>query len=522
MPARYSKGPTRPTTPAPSCCACAAAPAAAAATAPSAARSTSTAPASRSPTAAPQRPRSPAARCSPAAGGAAPRHSSSTAVDNIGIQAARARIDGAVAGGAGRACNFGQKVPCSNGSTSLAVPTAGLADGSHQVSGEAVDASGNVSGAVGRTVNIDNTAPTQPLELQACRRLRAGARRTSFSWRGAIRRSASRRSPARGFSCARASPANASPQARARARARCVLGGRGGRGADDDQGPQAAKPRPVGPQAVADRLGRQPAAGQRGRDQRARLRRHSADRAGLRRSRPERPGARARCSASDAVSGLASAAIEVRRDGQNAWQPLSDAGRPRAVRRRSSTTRHCRRACTSCARGWLTRRDWRLRPTARRTADPAVVRLPIRAREPAARRPPRASPLPRRALTSSLPLPLGEKAEAQRRTRDAPVRALDGRRQGDARHAGWRCGGGWISIGAGWKRIGAVTTSRTGRFSYRAAPRAGSHDPLPLPGHEHDPRTQRRRRAARARRDDVAAAPSQRAQRRATSPSAGA
>ena len=57
--------------------------------------------------------------------------------DNIGIQAARARIDGALAGGSGRACNFGQKVPCSNGSTSFAVPTRGLSDGSHQVSASA-------------------------------------------------------------------------------------------------------------------------------------------------------------------------------------------------------------------------------------------------------------------------------------------------------------------------------------------------------------------------------------------------
>ena len=149
------------------------------------------------------------------------------ATDNIGIAEASVLVDGVKQGRTPRSCSYGQKVPCSSGATSLQVPTAGLADGPHTVQGEAVDASGNAGQSASATVYIDNTPPTQPLDLQ----LTGGA-----GWRADNAFELSWRDPSQSFApiagaayqLCPSTPQDADQQTKAKAQAKCVLGSRTG------------------------------------------------------------------------------------------------------------------------------------------------------------------------------------------------------------------------------------------------------------------------------------------------------
>lgn len=85
-----------------------------------------------------------------------------SASDNVGIRATHLYVDGARKDDLDRACDFTQRVPCSNLSYArYTVDTQALTDGTHQVRVEAVDTAGNAQ-SVTRTIHVDNHAPAIP------------------------------------------------------------------------------------------------------------------------------------------------------------------------------------------------------------------------------------------------------------------------------------------------------------------------------------------------------------------------
>ena len=88
-----------------------------------------------------------------------------TANDTAGIKNVTAAIDGTLSDFARAGCNYSQKVPCP-GDTSggLSVRTGGLSDGSHQLVVSAIDSGDNGSSDT-RTIKVDNSAPAAPISL---------------------------------------------------------------------------------------------------------------------------------------------------------------------------------------------------------------------------------------------------------------------------------------------------------------------------------------------------------------------
>lgn len=384
--------------------------------------------------------------------------------DNIGIREARALVDGSRVANAGRDCRYGEKVPCSNGPTSLAVPTRGLADGSHEVSGEAVDASGNVAQSPGVTVHVDNTAPTQPLDLAVAGA--AGWRAVNvfkLSWRNPLQRFA----PIAGvrYQLCPSLPVGADQQSRVRAQARCVQGGRDGIRLTAINNLKLPSPGLWDLKLwLLDSAGNQlPASA----DEIDGLGFDDTPPSGLAfvDSDPQDP-ARVRLQASDAVSGLASGAIEVRRYGQNAWQPLST-----RVTSRGATAfmddevlpkgLYFLRARVADAAG--------LEASTDRKADgqPATIKLPIRLASHlrAGRRADRRCRGERSHRRCRYRLARKPKLQVGRATRLYGRLTVAGKAMPATQLDVWRR----VDLqGAKWTRIGMVSTSRTGRFSYRA------------------------------------------------------
>jgi hypothetical protein len=81
------------------------------------------------------------------------------ALDNVGVRVARAVINGISRGVQARPCNFALRVPCPNGTDSVAVDTRFLSDGVQPLHVRAEDAAGNWSDSAPLPVRIDNTAP---------------------------------------------------------------------------------------------------------------------------------------------------------------------------------------------------------------------------------------------------------------------------------------------------------------------------------------------------------------------------
>jgi len=87
------------------------------------------------------------------------------ASDNSGIQSTRLLVDGREGVLSSRTCDNSRAVPCPNGAGNLYLNTSeGLADGAHTVTVQATDAAGNVAG-LERPLLIDNTAPGQVRDL---------------------------------------------------------------------------------------------------------------------------------------------------------------------------------------------------------------------------------------------------------------------------------------------------------------------------------------------------------------------
>jgi hypothetical protein len=81
------------------------------------------------------------------------------ALDNVGVRAVRPVVGGILDGGLTRSCNYALRVPCPNGSGTVAINTAKLAEGSQPMALQAEDAAANLGASAPITVRIDNTAP---------------------------------------------------------------------------------------------------------------------------------------------------------------------------------------------------------------------------------------------------------------------------------------------------------------------------------------------------------------------------
>ena len=71
------------------------------------------------------------------------------AVDNTGVADTTIAVDGVTQGQIARTCDYSQRVPCPSGVTGYPLPTTLFADGPHQVTASATDASGNAGAVVG-------------------------------------------------------------------------------------------------------------------------------------------------------------------------------------------------------------------------------------------------------------------------------------------------------------------------------------------------------------------------------------
>ena len=199
----------------------------------------------------------------------------------------------------------------------------------------------------------------------------------------------------------------------------------------------------------------------------------------------------------DAISGVAAGAIEVRRDGQAAWQPLptqvtatglsaavDDEALPKGL--------YFLRARAVDAAGLEASNDRALR------RQPGHDQAPDPARQPRQRRPPRPTHAARgRGKRRSCRYRLATKPTVRvgRATRLYGRLTVAGKAMPGAPIEVWR----QLRLdGAGWVRIGTRHDLADRPVLLPRAPRPGALDPLPLPGHADDPRPQRRRRAARA------------------------
>ena len=328
--------------------------------------------------------RSPAARCSPAAGRAALQTLVVDGSDNIGIQSARALIDGS-------ACRQRDAAVHASGRRSRARTARrrsrsrprGSPTARTRCRGEVVDATGQRRLAPAARRSTSTTPPpTQPLDVAVVgRRGLARAQRV----RGHVAQpAAERRADRRRALHAVPDVPDRRRRADARPRASRVASpdARSGANLTRDRRPQAPGPGPVGPEAVARRRGRQRAARQRRRDRRPRLRRHAARAASPSPAPDPQDPARVHVQAADAVSGR-----RRRRDRGPPRRPgrlaaAADRGHRGRAERVRSTTRRCPRACTSCAPASPTRPG--LEASNDRVADgqPAHDQAPDPARQP--------------------------------------------------------------------------------------------------------------------------------------------
>jgi hypothetical protein len=384
--------------------------------------------------------------------------------DNVGIKWVRVLLDGGVAGQEpDRACNYGLKVPCPNGGATLEVQTRGLSDGLHSVAAQALDTAGNLGGSVATTIYVDNTAPTQPLEVT----LAGGA-----GWRTQNKFTVSWRNPAQSFAPIVAAeyqlcptlPLDASPAARAEAQRQCVRGTKTGSQLTKIENLAVPKEDEWTLNLwLRDEAGNQQQASAVKVDGLDFDITPPGEVAFMPQDRQD--PARVRVRAVDGGSGIRSGAIEVRRDGENAWQPLSteitdygltafmdDEALPKGL--------YFLRARAADAAGLEQSSDrWE-------DGNPATLKLPIRlasrlvAGRPGRRRCRRAGGrrVCRRRLATKPKLRIGRAARLRGRL------TVNRQATAGASVEVWR----QLDGGADWKRLGTVTTSKTGRFSYKA------------------------------------------------------
>jgi hypothetical protein len=88
-----------------------------------------------------------------------------SASDNVGIKQMEVWIDDRKVSARYGSCDYTYVAPCSTGSEPLPVSTRFAADGAHRIVVHATDSADNTGTAV-YSINVDNTAPTGPRELQ--------------------------------------------------------------------------------------------------------------------------------------------------------------------------------------------------------------------------------------------------------------------------------------------------------------------------------------------------------------------
>ncbi len=385
--------------------------------------------------------------------------------DNIGIREVRALIDGVRVSSVVRACDYSRKVPCSNGPTTLELSLGGLADGEHTIGVEAVDASGNLNSVTPGSFYVDNTPPAAPLEAQVTGG--AGWRaqeQVSVSWRNPPQTGA----PIAGAAyrlCPQVAP-DADAASKAGAQARCRSGSRSGRALSKIEdlelpGPgmwrlqlwliDGAGNQHAGTAVELDGLGYDDA---------------PPEAIAFQAPDPQEP-ARVRFAASDPVSGIASGVIEIRRENQNAWQPLDTAADPGGLSaflddETLPKGQYFLRARVRDAAGLEASND--------RTADglPATAKLPVRlaSRLSAGRRGAKRCTgrgQKRRCRNRLVARPT---VRVGRRTRLYGRLTVAGKAMPNTPVQVWRQLD--LTRTGSWAQIATVTTSRTGRFTYLA------------------------------------------------------
>jgi hypothetical protein len=384
--------------------------------------------------------------------------------DNSGVSETRALLDGSRVRAVSRGCDFSQKVPCPNGGSLLDIPLAGITDGPHTVSAQSVDAAGNVGGSAGATIYVDQTPPSQPTAISVANGPGfRSANAFDVSWKNPPQNLA----PIAGavFRLCPTVAANADSQSTAKAQAACVQGSRAGTNLSEIKDLKLPGPGSFDLKLwLLDSAGNQQPASAAEIDGLGYDDTPPADLAFMTPD-PQDP-TRVTVRADDGVSGLASGSIEVRKDGQDAWQPLQSqltAAGVTAVLDDETLPKgaYWMRATVTNAAG--------LQASTDRTADgnPATVKLPIRLASHLA-----AGRRGRRHCRGH-----GAHRHCHRRLAPKPIVHIGRttRLYGRLRVAGKAMPGAQLEVwrrldldGAGWGRIGTVTTSKTGWFSYRA------------------------------------------------------
>lgn len=381
------------------------------------------------------------------------------ASDNTGVREASSFVDGNRIAVAGRPCDYSQRVPCPNGATSFDVPTALLTDGRHVVSGQAIDASGNLAQTAAEAIYVDNTAPTQPLNLKVV----AGA-----GWRGTNSFGLSWQDPPQRFAPIVAAAYRLCPRLRLGGNAEwrqksCVNGSRAG--SDITQITHLQLPRPGLWDIrvwLVDAGGNQQAASAAEADGLGYDDTPPANVAFL--PRDPRDPARVHVRADDVTSGLASGVIEIRRDGQDAWKPVPTqlgAGGLSAILDDEILRKglYFLRARVTNSAG-LESSDDRTP-----TGDPATIRLPVRA---ASRllvgRPSRRCHRRGGRRRCAVRLMTHPNASVSRSTTLRGRLTVRGKPMAGVALQVWRR----LDLpNARWAHSAAVTTSKAGRFRYR-------------------------------------------------------
>jgi hypothetical protein len=239
------------------------------------------------------------------------------ASDNVGIKEMRAYLDGAPRASAPRSCNYSSKTPCPNGGGTLSVDTSGMSDGRHQLTVQAIDTADNAADAT-QTVNIDNTPPVSPA---------AAAVQGADAWRSANSFDVTWMNPPQSAAPIAGALYSLCPEANPPTATRgCVRGSRNGSRLTGITGLRVPSEG-----AWRMRLWLRDAAGNQSETTAAAAGslRFDATAPAIRflPKDPEDP-ARVRVAASDDTSGIAVRQIELRRRGTEAWRPVPVTANP--------------------------------------------------------------------------------------------------------------------------------------------------------------------------------------------------
>lgn len=245
------------------------------------------------------------------------------ASDNVGIREYRAAIDGAAVGVSPRPdCgDVGRVVPCPNGTGTVDVQLAGIPDGTHTLSGLAVDSAGNAAGA-SQPIGVDNTPPVAPQGAEVVDG--AGWRTTnrmSVRWSNPVERFAP---IARAlYELCPASAHSSDPAVAGAGRKRCVTGSRDG----TDLHEISDLTVPSEGMWMLRRLWLQDAAGNDNPASAVTVTGLGFDATpptgvAFADEEPNDP-TRLNVRAGDDASGIAGGAIEARREGEDVWRPLA-------------------------------------------------------------------------------------------------------------------------------------------------------------------------------------------------------